>query len=50
MEIAARLMITGGESAEEGRMTRADRGMIREAIMMAAEQLTMKSGRCCRKI
>jgi type IV secretory pathway VirB4 component len=36
MEIAARLMITGGESAEEGRMTRADRGMIREAIMMAA--------------
>ncbi|MBK0096664.1 conjugative transfer ATPase [Erwinia sp. S63] len=36
MEIAARLMITGGEAAEESRLTRADRGMIREAIMMAA--------------
>lgn len=36
MEIAARLMITGGESAEEMRMTRADRGMIREAILTAA--------------
>jgi len=36
MEIAARLMITGGEPAEEQRMTRADRGMIREAIMIAA--------------
>ncbi|MEH4661154.1 conjugative transfer ATPase [Phytobacter diazotrophicus] len=36
MEIAARLMITGGEAAEETRMTRADRGMIREAIMIAA--------------
>lgn len=37
MEIAARLMITGGEAAEESRMTRADRGMIREAIMTAAK-------------
>lgn len=36
MEIAARLMITGGEAAEESRLTRADRGMIREAIMIAA--------------
>jgi len=36
MEIAARLMITGGEAAEEARMTRADRGMIREAILIAA--------------
>ncbi|MFP1900484.1 conjugative transfer ATPase [Lonsdalea quercina] len=37
MEIAARLMITGGEVAEESRLTRADRGMIREAIMIAAK-------------
>ncbi|RAT12197.1 conjugative transfer ATPase [Lonsdalea quercina] len=37
MEIAARLMITGGEAAEESRLTRADRGMIREAIMIAAK-------------
>ncbi|HEY2454490.1 MAG TPA: conjugative transfer ATPase [Scandinavium sp.] len=36
MEIAARLMITGGEAAEESRLTRADRGMIREAILNAA--------------
>lgn len=36
MEIAARLMVTGGEAAEEARMTRADRGMLREAILAAA--------------
>ncbi|MCP9269682.1 conjugative transfer ATPase [Xenorhabdus sp. XENO-1] len=36
MEIAARLMITGGEKKEEERMTRSDRGLIREAIMIAA--------------
>ncbi|WP_409160589.1 conjugative transfer ATPase [Pectobacterium sp. B2J-2] len=38
MEIAARLMVTGGEAAEEARMTRADRGMLREAILAAAKQ------------
>lgn len=37
MEIAARLMITGGEAKEDAKMSRADRGMIREAIMIAAE-------------
>ncbi|MBD2785969.1 conjugative transfer ATPase, partial [Xenorhabdus sp. DI] len=37
MEIAARLMITGGEKKEEERLTRSDRGLIREAIMMAAQ-------------
>ncbi len=36
MEIAVRLMITGGEKKEEERLTRSDRGLIREAIMMAA--------------
>ncbi|MBP2154235.1 conjugative transfer ATPase [Erwinia rhapontici] len=36
MEIAARLMVTCGEAAEEARMTRADRGMLREAILAAA--------------
>ncbi|QTL39115.1 conjugative transfer ATPase [Xenorhabdus budapestensis] len=37
MEIAARMMITGGEPDEEKRLTRADRGMIREAILLAAK-------------
>jgi len=41
MEIAARLMITGGEAPEESRMTRADRGMIREAIMNAARKVCL---------
>jgi hypothetical protein len=50
MEIAARLMITGGEPAEEQRMTRADRGMIREAIMIAARVRLRPDGRCCLKI
>ncbi|WP_118987520.1 conjugative transfer ATPase [Photorhabdus sp. CRCIA-P01] len=36
IELAARMMITGGEKKEEERLTRADRGMIREAIMIAA--------------
>ncbi|MBW1213159.1 conjugative transfer ATPase [Pantoea allii] len=43
MEIAARLMITGGEASEESRMTRADRGMIREAIMNAARKAHAES-------
>ncbi len=33
------LMVTGGEAAEEARMTRADRGMLREAILAAAKNL-----------
>lgn len=37
MEIAARLMITGGEPREIERVTRADRSMIREAILSAAK-------------
>lgn len=37
MEIAARLMITGGEPKEIEAMTRADRSMIREAIFEAAK-------------
>lgn len=36
MEIAARIMITGGEEREEMRMSRADRQMIRKAIYDAA--------------
>ncbi|TWD39066.1 conjugative transfer ATPase [Pantoea sp. SJZ147] len=43
MEIAARLMITGGEAAEESRLSRADRGMIREAIMNAARKVYAES-------
>ncbi len=37
MEIAARIMITGGDAREEARMTRADRMLIRRAILTAAE-------------
>lgn len=36
LEIAARLMITGGEDKEEARMTRADRSLIRQCILDAA--------------
>ena len=36
MEIAARIMITGGDQREDDRMTRADRLMIRNAILLAA--------------
>ena len=38
LEIVARLMITGGEAKEEARLARADRGMMREAILTAATQ------------
>ena len=37
MEIAARIMITGGEESEESRMTRSDRLMIRTALVEAAK-------------
>jgi conjugative transfer ATPase len=37
LEITARLMITGGEEKEEARLTRADRGLIRQCIMAAAQ-------------
>ena len=36
MEIATRIMVTGGEVREDNRMTRADRLLIREAILQAA--------------
>jgi len=36
MEIAARIMISGGDQREDDRMTRADRLMIRNAILLAA--------------
>lgn len=38
LEITARLMITGGEEKEEARMTRADRSMIRQCILDAAQE------------
>ena len=37
LEIAARLMITGGETKEEERLTRADRSAIRHCILAAAK-------------
>ena len=37
MEIAARIMITGGDEREDARMTRADRLLIRQAIFKAAQ-------------
>jgi conjugative transfer ATPase len=47
MEIAARMMITGGEVAEEAKMSRSDRAMIRQAIIMAARK-TYDEGRMMR--
>jgi conjugative transfer ATPase len=44
MEISARMMVTGGDAKEEAALTRADRAMIREALMMAAHQ-TYAEGR-----
>lgn len=38
MEISARMMITGGDAKEEAELKRADRAMIREALMIAAHQ------------
>ena len=38
MEISARMMITGGDAKEEHELKRADRAMIREALLMAACQ------------
>ncbi|MCQ9422316.1 conjugative transfer ATPase [Pseudomonas sp. LJDD11] len=37
LEITARLMITGGEEKEDARMTRADRSLIRQCILNAAQ-------------
>lgn len=37
MEICARIMITGGDAKEESDLKRADRAMIREALIMAAK-------------
>jgi hypothetical protein len=39
MEIAARIMITGGDEREDARMTRADRLLIRTAIFLAAKSV-----------
>jgi conjugative transfer ATPase len=39
MEIAARIMITGGDEREDARMTRADRLLIRKAIYRAAHDV-----------
>ncbi|CAM5581714.1 Conjugative transfer ATPase OS=Rhodanobacter lindaniclasticus OX=75310 GN=B1991_11105 PE=4 SV=1 [Rhodanobacter lindaniclasticus] len=38
LEITARLMITGGEDKEEARMTRADRSLIHQCILDAAQR------------
>jgi conjugative transfer ATPase len=38
LEITARLMITGGEEKEEARLTRADRSLIRQSILDAAQR------------
>lgn len=39
MEIAARIMITGGDEREDARLTRADRLLIRNAIFLAAKNV-----------
>lgn len=47
MEITARLMITGGEEEEERRFRRADRRIVRDAIMRAA-RVTYDENRPCK--
>ena len=44
MEIAARIMITGGDEREDARMTRADRLLIRNAIFLAAKTVKEAGG------
>jgi conjugative transfer ATPase len=44
MEIAARIMITGGDEREDARMTRADRLLIRNAILLAARTVAQQGG------
>ncbi|VFR27487.1 Type IV secretory pathway, VirB4 components [plant metagenome] len=44
LEITARLMITGGEEREEARMTRADRSLIRQCILDAAQRCHGEGG------
>ena len=44
MEIAARIMITGGDEREDARMTRADRLLIRNAILLAAKTVAARDG------
>ncbi|QLB13901.1 conjugative transfer ATPase [Bisgaardia hudsonensis] len=44
MELTTRLMITGGESKEDDKMSRADRAAIRKAIILAARK-TRNEGR-----
>ncbi len=43
MEIAARIMITGGDAREDARMTRADRLLIRNGIYRAAQEVRNSS-------
>lgn len=45
MELAARLMITGGEDKEEARMIRPDRLLIRNAILDAAKHVRDRTDR-----
>jgi conjugative transfer ATPase len=44
IEIAARIMITGGDEREDARMTRADRLLIRNAIFLAAKTVKEAGG------
>lgn len=38
-------MVTGGEAKEEAKLERADRGMMREAILVAAKAAYDEGGR-----
>jgi conjugative transfer ATPase len=44
MEIVARLMITGGDAREDNRLTRADRWLIQQAIILAARRVGEAGG------
>jgi len=44
MEIAARIMVTGGDEREDARMSRADRFLLRQAILLAARTVQDEGG------
>lgn len=44
LELSARIMITGGDSDEDSRITRSDRLAIRQAILAAAEEVRAAGG------
>jgi len=42
MSLIAKLMVTGGEAEEEARFSRADQGLLREALIIAAKNVRLR--------